>query len=810
MPFRLAQTAAAPVVPWQPLWRPGTTGWDEVGSPEPRAPWRQLDGAQELGDLASLEHCHDEARRLIRDLGVSYTVYGKGEDQRPWAFDPLPLMLDAEEWADLEAGLVQRARLMEAILGDLYGDQRLLRERVVPPGLLFANPWFQRTATGIHPPGGRWLHLYAVDLVRGPDGQWLALADRTQAPSGMGYALANRFVSVRAAPQTVAQVRPAAILGWFERLGRLAADLTQVDEPTVAVLSPGPYNETYFEHAFLARQLGFVLARGQDLLVRDETLFLDTLGGLRRIHVLLRRVDDDFCDPLELRGDSQLGVAGLAQAARAGRVVLANPIGSGVVEALALHPYLPRLARMLLGEDLSLPTVDTVWGPDALCARLTDAPESVLFKPAFANPGIGAMLPERLSDEARERLAEELRLKPHSLVAQSRVPHSVVPVLTPSGIEARPIQLRCFLLRDGEGWWTMPGGLVRFGVRGDDLPISMQAGGGAKDAWLVGSGAPPAVARPPAPVVIRRSTEDLPSRVADNLFWTGRYVERADNALRIARAALARLSEADRQRERAPLLTALARSGMPLSSATPLASLAQVMTTRHPGTFGASLSALGRVTFDLSDRLSPDLGRLLSTLGQDADEPVRGTAALGDRIDRWLESMAAIQGLMGENLVRGIGWRFLEVGRRLERAMVASDSVATLVAPGQPLDAGLTATLEVCDSQLTYRWRYPAGLTLPAVIDLVVLDDSNPRSILYQLEAIERQLAALPGAERDGRPSPARRLLASRTAALMALAVETSTQQTAVETLSAVWRDLSQISDRLTERYFRPGAGAAA
>jgi uncharacterized alpha-E superfamily protein len=336
----------------------------------------------------------------------------------------------------------------------------------------------------------------------------------------------------------------------------------------------------------------------------------------------------------------------------------------------------------------------------------------------------------------------------------------------------------------------------------------MQTGGGAKDAWLIGTGAPGATARQAPPITIRRAIDDLSSRVADNLFWTGRYIERADAGVRLARAALARLAEADRTWERAPVLTALARVGMPLQTGASLPSLATVMTARHGGQFGASVQALGRVTFDLRDRVSLDLGRLIASVVDDAGEPARGAAMLGDKLDRWLETLSAIQGLMAENLVRGIAWRFLETGRRLERAMQTADTVATLIAPGQSLDAGLGAALEIADSQLTYRWRYPTGLSLPAVVDLVVLDDANPRSVLFQLQAIEAQLAELPGGEREHRPSPLRRVVAGRIAQLHALPVEALSPGLTVDALAAVWRDLAALSDRLTDTYFRPGAAA--
>src|SRR5688572_932964 len=491
----------------------------------------------------------ENAKRAIRDNGVTYNVYGDPEGvDRPWTLDMIPLLVPPAEWNHLEAALIQRAHVLNLLLSDLYGPQRLLRERQLPPSLVFGNPGFLRPCHGIAVPRGIHLHLHAVDLARSPDGQWWVLADRTQAPSGAGYTLENRIVLSRSLPEAFrdCQVQRLASFFWAQRDTLAALASAPRDTPRVVLLTPGPLNETYFEHAYLARYLGFTLVEGGDLTVRDRRVFIKTLEGLLPVDVIFRRLDDSYCDPLELRGDSTLGVAGLVEAARAGNVTIANALGSGVIETAAIARFLPALCRTLLGEDLLLPSVPTRWcGHDDdlehVLSRLDRMVIKRTFRPVARHPIFG----RTLSALQRASLADEIRSRPGHYVGQDEMPLSMAPVWLGQKLEPRSLVLRMYVAAAGDSYAVMPGGLTRIAGVGDVPIVSMQRGGGSKDTWVLSDG-PVSTMSLLAPPTIRiqreRRSSDLPSRVADNLFWLGRHAERAEHSVRLLRAVFARLT----------------------------------------------------------------------------------------------------------------------------------------------------------------------------------------------------------------------------------------------------------------------------
>ncbi|HYB12642.1 MAG TPA: circularly permuted type 2 ATP-grasp protein, partial [Myxococcota bacterium] len=470
--------------------------YDEMlaGPGAPRAHWLPfVRSVAKLGQ-EELGRRWEQAQRLIHENGVTYNVYGdpRGMD-RPWELDPFPLLISSLEWERLSSALAQRARVLNRLLVDLYGPQRLLREGLIPAELVFAHPGFLRPCHGLQVPEDTWLALYAADLARSADGRWWAIADRTQAPSGAGYALENRIVLSSAFPEAFRDSHVERLAGFFVRLRETLRHLARqgrTENPRIALLTPGPYNETYFEHAYLARYLGFTLVEGADLTVRDRALYLKTLGGLERVDVLLRRVDDGFCDPLSLRSDSSLGVAGLIHAARAGNVVVANALGSGLVESPALLAFLPGLCRTLLGEELQLPSVATWWcgHADAL-AYVLDHLDGLVLKPTFSGQGMEPVFGARLSAAEREAFLAQLRARPHAFVAQEQVALSTAPVWDGGSTQPRHIVLRTYSVASDGSYEVMPGGLTRAAVSQDSLVVSMQRGGGSKDTWVCTQGA---------------------------------------------------------------------------------------------------------------------------------------------------------------------------------------------------------------------------------------------------------------------------------------------------------------------------------
>ncbi|MBH8638922.1 circularly permuted type 2 ATP-grasp protein, partial [Pseudomonas aeruginosa] len=532
---------------------------DRQGGVRPH--WQRLFRQLERSSPEQLRQRQALVERQIQENGVTYNVYAdpKGTD-RPWALDLLPNLLSAAEWQPIAAGVAQRARLLNALLADLYGDQRLLAEGLLPSELVFGHPNFLWPALGIRPPGGIFLHSYAVDLARDADGRWQVLADRTQAPSGAGYALENRQIVSRALPELYRDLRVQHLAGYFRTLQETLASQAAGDgeTPLVVLLTPGRFNETYFEHLYLARQLGFPLVEGHDLTVRDATLYLKTLGGLKRVHAVLRRLDDDFCDPLELRTDSALGIPGLLEAVRQGRVLVANALGSGVLESPGLLGFLPQACRRLLGEELALPSLDTRWcgEPQALEAILAALPDLVI-KPAFPGQRCEPLFGHALDGAGLASLGERLRERPQAYVAQRLAQLSQAPVWRDGeagvGLQSRAIGMRVFAVAAADGrYWVMPGGLTRVASAADAEVVSMQRGGASKDTWVLAERAVGGEPWRPRRLGVRdlvREDPYLPSRVVENLFWYGRYAERCDDHARLLRVVLSRYVDADGDEE---------------------------------------------------------------------------------------------------------------------------------------------------------------------------------------------------------------------------------------------------------------------
>ena len=712
----------------------------------------------------------ENAKRTIRDNGVTYNVYGdpQGED-RPWALDLVPFLLKPDEWARLEAAVLQRTRLLNAILADVYGPQRLLHSRRLPPEVVLRNPAFLRPCHGLAAPGGVYLHLHAVDLARLPNGDWTVIADRTQAPSGAGYALENRIVLSRTLPEAFRDCQVQRLAPFFRAHRDWLNSLARGDTPRVVLLTPGPLNETYFEHAYLARYLGFTLVEGGDLTVRDRRVFIKTLEGLQPVDVIARRLDDSYCDPLELRPESTLGVPGLIDAVRSGGVVVANALGSGVVETPALAPFLPGLARELLNEELALASVPTRWCGTSAARHDTIAQlERLVIKRTLTGSQRPPVFGRLLTAEQRGVLAREIEARPEEYVGQDDVPLSRVPTWTGQAMVPRALVLRMYVAAAGDTYMAMPGGLTRVAGSSDPV-VSMQRGGGSKDTWVTADGpVSPVTLLEQKPAAIRRDRRsgDLPSRVADHLFWLGRHAERAEHTVRLLRALVSCLADEDTTADTPELggllhtLTALELVPARLCEPMPLRTLERELL---PVLFGERLQPAGlhrtlpevvRNAAAVRDRLSTDTWRILNQLRYDVGLS-HGPYQLNDvllHLNRTIVDLAAFSGMEMENMTRGHGWRFLDIGRRLERSVNMVQLLLAVVAETPAPAAMLGPLLDIADSSMTYRRRYFAQPQFAPVVDLLLADASNTRAVAFQVPVLMEHAALLP---RDPKaPSP--------------------------------------------------------
>lgn len=772
-----------------------------------------------LADIGprDLDRRFASADRALRESGVFYRVYDDPHGgERAWPLAHVPLVIAPEEWRSLSAGLIERAELLDMVIADLFGPGHLVSEGLLPAATFAGSPDFLRPLVGVEPRGGSHLLYYAVDIGRGPDGRWWVLGDRAQAPSGAGYALQNRLAMARALPEIHRSLPVERLAGFFQGLRSQFSSLAATTDSRVAVLTPGPLNETYFEHAFLARYLGFLLVEGADLTVRDDTLYLRAVSGLKKLEMVWRRLDADFADPLELNPRSQLGVAGLVHAIRSGKVTLANALGSGVLEARALLAFLPAIARARLGRDLAIPNVATWWcgQPIERGAVIADL-ESFVLAPAFAQtmPGPlseGRVLAADLTPEQRRGLAEDIRLRGSDYVAQEVVKLSTMPVWADGYLEPRPFILRLFLAKVDGHWQVMPGGFCRVGDRIDARAVTMQRAGRSADVCVLADGPVEEMTLLPAPdrVEPRRATASLPSRAADNLFWLARYMERAEGTLRIVRAlgdqvAGGETVSSDMARRIVDLLVSSEALPRTPVLADPAAIAGAVLHGRNPGGLLALAQSAHHAASIIRDRFSPDAWKAITDMVQLAASPQAETGVF-DRVESALRLSAAFSGLAQENMNQLIGWRFLKIGKRIERAL-ATCNYARRFGDAKAGPAGFDLLLNLADSQITYRRRYVMVAARAPVFDLMILDPNNPRSVAFQVERIAEHLQHLPDHSTDGRLGVAEKLVARVRVDLQTIDVHT---MDARHLLSFEQR-LMAVSDEISEQYFTHRDGAA-
>jgi uncharacterized circularly permuted ATP-grasp superfamily protein/uncharacterized alpha-E superfamily protein len=800
-----------------------------------RSHWHYL--MQSLNGMGSgeLRRRREEAWRLIRDNDVTYNIYGDADStSRPWKLDLVPLLIESEEWQTIEAGLMQRAELLNLVLLDLYGPRNLIKKGVIPPELVYSHPGFLNPCVNMPVQDSRALTFYAADLIRDSNGQINVLSDRAQSPSGSGYALENRLVISRVLPSLFRDSHTHRLANFFRTsrhaLNRLSS--REGEEPNIVLLSPGPANEAYFEHAYLANYLGYTLVEGADLTVRDNRVWLTTLEGRRPVDVILRRMDDAYCDPVELRGDSYLGVPGLTNVVRSGNVGISNPLGSGVLENPALLSLLPELSRCLLGEELRVPSVPVWWcGNPKQCDHVLNNLSRMVIKPVHPSIGFRFIFGFELSKGKLEQLRKRIKARPHLFVGQEAMTMSTVPILARDGLKPRHTVLRSFLVADEHDYMAMPGGLTRVSSEDNKLIVSNQAGGINKDTWILATEPEKYVSllseRRQARLAPDRGGE-VPGRVADNMFWAGRYAERAEFISRILRLVLqfVETGESEETLVFRQLLATLTNQLMPYPGATNSdsfsaleAELLNVISGRlNPVSLTQTLSALLRSVRSVRDRLSSDTWRIINIIDEELGSLRNiSTANLIDAMDEQdhlITALTAFNGLTLENMTRGRSWRFLDIGRRIERSLQITRLLQTTLAQESSEDDQVLLSdsmLTIVDSLMSYRRRYRYGIKIPELLDIVIYDENNPRSLAFQLSKLEQHIDNLPQENDSGSRTELERLTLE-SATLIRLAdvnrlasvnEETSRRETLESFLGVLSARLPALSDALTTTYFR-------
>ncbi|MEX1166023.1 MAG: circularly permuted type 2 ATP-grasp protein [Hydrogenophaga sp.] len=738
------------------------------------APWSQffeLLGAEGITDLnrrsVNLQH-------QIRDNGVTYNVYADADKglQRPWALDLLPMLIAPQDWAQIEQGVLQRARLLNAIMADMYGERELLQRAMLPAALVQGHPGYLRAMQGVEPLGGTWLHLMAFDIAHGPDGRWSVVGQLTQAPSGLGYLLENRIAIARQFPKAFAGMNVQRLAASYSALLQGIQQMApEGANARVALLTPGPYNETYFEHAYLARYLGLTLVEGSDLTVRDQRLYLKTLKGLEPVHALIKRLDDQWLDPLELRSDSALGIPGLLQVLRAGNLLLANAPGSAPLESSALLGFLPAISRHLLGEELSLPSLSTWWcGEDAALRGVLPQLKSSVIKATYPGSGLSTTMGQSLTQRELDEWSGRMLRHPNDYTVQSWMPLSQTPTWTNNKLTPRSAMLRVFAIADGpQSWRVLPGGLVRLAPRGQ-LIASMQRGGSSADCWVMTEGqVDPTSLLQSAPTTLDLAHQERPvtSRAAENLFWLGRYTERAENTVRLAQIVLKDLN--GEETGSAALTgwlsemaeeTSLVSADVPTALQSPrifarslvasLTSAAGVETASY--SVGYNLQALRSTAAQVRERLSQENWNLIERAAVEFEQGCEEFTAEGDfsyaqaldALKSASELLAAITGAQTDRMVRDNGWRLLSIGRHIERLITLTRALKIGLQYGCLRDTGgFEAVVALFDSTITFHARYQQRRDMVALVDLLVMDRDNPRSLAWVMQTLRARLARL-------------------------------------------------------------------
>ena len=737
-----------------------------------RSPWLGVD--EKLRTLGEDEFIrrNNLLKRLITDNGITYNVYSKEDNTRKWTMDMLPLVFSQTEWSELEQKLQQRADVIDKTLTDLYTDQKILQNAILPPFLVYANPAFLRSCYRINPLGGHFVNLYAADIARSPDGNWWVLNDRIEAASGMGYVLENRMLSNRIFPEFFRDQRVERLKPFYDDFCEAVSSLNPAEDAKtrVALLTPGPANETYFEQSFLARNMGFQLVEGADLTVRENQLYFKTINGIRPINTLIRRLDSDWCDPLELRHESLLGIPGIHNCLRSGTLAMVNTLGTGLMETVAMPAFLNTLCKHFRGEELRLPSVATWWcGQPAEYNYVMEHLSELVIKRTFRRRNDKAIFGPMLNEEGLANLRKAIEASPEDYCAQEQVSKATAPVYQNGMLQGHHFLIRVYLMRMGDTFRLLPGGLARIAPSPDSTSVSMQHGGMSKDVWIV-SDKQERIPEIPASKdqkdsdTLQPALDDISSRTANNMYWLGRYIERIECLARHLRILIFALTEdfhSDTLRNlRSFISMLLTEEDFAWLMQEPEqqekirfldeALQKYVWDEDYIPSLAAGFNHLQRIAFSIKDRLSSDTWQILSNMrgisvkNQSQMPNILHEGSI-EALEETLEWLSAFSGKTAENMVQSLGWHFLMLGKRLERAHNILEYMRhSIVENPEQEDSHLQLILNYADSTITYRNQYLNNFDKRGVAGLILKNQKNPRSLSFSIERIVAHVSSLP------------------------------------------------------------------
>ena len=736
-----------------------------------RPPWQGI--AEKLRTFEEEEFVrrNNLLKRLIVDNGITYNVYSKEENARKWTMDLLPLVFSRKEWSGLEEKLQQRADVIDQTLIDLYTDQRIIQNAILPPFLAYANPAFLRSCYRIRPRGGHFVNLYSADIARSPDGSWWVLNDRIEAASGMGYVMENRMLSNRVFPEFFRDQQVTRLKPFYDDFCSAVSQLNPSDDPNsrIALLTPGPANETYFEQSFLARNMGFQLVEGADLTVRENRLYFKTLNGIRPINTLIRRLDSEWCDPLELRNESLLGVPGMLNCLRAGTLAMVNSLGTGLMETVAMPAFLNTLCRHFRAEDLKLPSVATWWcGQPREFSYVMENLPNLVIKRTFRRRNDKATFCPMMSSEELDKLRKTIEASPEDYCAQELVSRATAPVYQNGALQPHHFLIRVYLMRMNGRFRLLPGGLARIAPSPESTSVSMQHGAMSKDVWILNDRASkvPEIStfKDKKDSDLQPTPDDISSRMANNMYWLGRYIERIESLARHLHIIIFALTEdfhSDTLRSLRSFISMLlteeefARLNEEQSKQQKMRLLDEILQKYvwdedYLSSLAAGFNHVRRIAFNIKDRLSTDTWQILSNMRGIAMQkrnlmPNILHEGSIEALEDTLEWLSAFSGKTAENMVQTLGWQFLMLGKRIERTHNIIECVRhSIVENPEQEESHLQLMLNYADSTITYRNRYLNHFDKSAVAGLILKDQKNPRSLSFSIERIVAHITSLP------------------------------------------------------------------